>query len=264
MHLMICRQGEAISQWTASYVLRRIHEFKPIAERPFVLALPTGGTPLGMYQQLVEFYQQGKLSFQHVVTFNLDEYVGLAKQDAQSYFNYMHTHFFDHVDLLPQNIHVLDGKATDLTAECQRYEATIQSYGGIELLIGGLGENGHIAFNEPTSSLSSRTRVTTLTDRTRLANARFFHNNPEAVPTRALTIGIGTILEAREVLILGQGYRKAEAIHQAIEGPITHLWPISALQLHPQATIVCDEAATLELKVKTVKHYQETRILEGL
>jgi glucosamine-6-phosphate deaminase len=173
----------------------------------------------------------------------------------------MHTHFFDHVDLLPQDRYVLNGKVTDLAAECQRYEAIIQAHGGIELLIGGVGENGHIAFNEPTSSLSSRTRVTTLTDRTRLANARFFQNHLEAVPTQALTMGMGTILEAREILILGQGYGKADAIQQAIEGPITHLCPISALQLHPHVTIVCDEAATSELKVKTVKYFQETALL---
>lgn len=246
-----------VGTWAATYVKQQILELGPTADQPFVLGLPTGSTPLGMYQKLVEFYQQGELSFKYVVTFNMDEYVGLPKNHPQSYHAYMFQHFFDHIDIPRDRIHMPNGNAPDLEAECEAFEAAIASYDGIDLFIGGVGEDGHIAFNEPGSSLESRTRIKPLTYSTRLANARFFDGDPEKVPQRALTVGVGTIMDASEVMILVKGYRKALAVYHAIEGSVNHMWTVSALQLHPRALIVCDEDATMELKVKTVRYFKE-------
>lgn len=253
---------DQVDRWAANYIKQRILSFAPNASRPFVLGLPTGGTPLGMYQQLVEFYRQGELSFRHVVTFNMDEYVGLPEDHPQSYHTYMQRNFFKHVDIPAQQIHILNGNAADLEAECRQYELKIQSFGGIELFVGGVGKDGHIAFNEPGSSLRSRTRLKTLTHSTQLANARFFDADLTQVPTRALTVGVGTILDAREVMILASGHHKAQAVAQAVEGSVNHMWTITALQLHPAAILVCDEEAILELKVKTVRYFREAE-LEG-
>ncbi|MBF2073027.1 MAG: glucosamine-6-phosphate deaminase [Synechococcales cyanobacterium C42_A2020_086] len=257
MRLIICDTPEKVGDWAARYVQYRIQQFAPTADRPFVLGLPTGSTPVLMYQQLIELHQAGNLSFQHVVTFNMDEYVGLSAEHPQSYHAFMDRHLFNHIDIPRQNIHILDGMAADVDAECRQYEEKIRSFGGIELFIGGVGEDGHIAFNEPGSSLQSRTRIKTLTYRTQRANARFFNDDITKVPKCALTVGVGTIMDAREVMILAQGYTKAMALAQAIEGSVNHMWTISALQLHPQSLIVCDEEATLELKVKTVKYFKE-------
>lgn len=257
MQLVICESPEGVANWSANYVKQRINKFQPTADKPFVLGLPTGSTPLKMYQKLIEFHRQGDLSFQNVVTFNMDEYVGLPEDHPQSYHYYMYQNFFNHIDIPRGNIHILNGNAEDIVAECQNYEDKIKAYGGIELFIGGMGEDGHIAFNEPGSSLESRTRLKTLTYSTLLANARFFEQNINQVPKSALTVGVGTILDAFEVMILVQGYHKAIALHHAIEQGVNHFWTVSALQLHPRSIIVCDEDATLELKVKTVKYFQE-------
>jgi glucosamine-6-phosphate deaminase len=255
MRLIIC-QNE-VATWSASYIKQRITEFAPTADRPFVLGLPTGGTPLKMYQKLVEFHRQGELSFKNVVTFNMDEYVGLPTDHPESYHTYMWRNLFDHIDIPKENVHILDGNTPDPDEECLRYEQAIASFGGIELFVGGVGDDGHIAFNEPGSSLESRTRIKTLTYSTRLANARFFDDQIENVPQHALTVGVGTIMDAREVMILVQGFKKANALCNAIEGGVNHMWTVSALQLHPHGIIVCDEDATLELKVKTVKYFKE-------
>lgn len=255
MRLIICENE--VADWAASYVKQRIQEFAPTPEKLFVLGLPTGSTPLGMYKKLIEFYQRGELSFQHVVTFNMDEYVGLPEDHPQSYHAYMYQNLFNHIDIPAENIHILNGNASDPDEECEKYEATIASFGGIELFVGGVGEDGHIAFNEPGSSLESRTRIKTLTYSTRLANARFFANDIEQVPRLALTVGVGTIMDAREVMILVKGYNKALALHHAIEEGVNHMWTVSALQLHPRGIVVCDEDATLELKVKTVKYFRQ-------
>jgi glucosamine-6-phosphate deaminase len=257
MRLVIHESSDAVADWAARYVKQRINAFAPTAARPFVLGLPTGSTPLKMYQKLIEFYQTGQLSFQHVVTFNMDEYVGLPEDHPESYHAFMYRHLFNQIDIPPQQVHILDGNAADVKAECQQYEDQIQALGGIELFIGGVGTDGHIAFNEPGSSLKSRTRLKPLTANTRLANARFFNNDITKVPKHALTVGVGTIMDAREVMILAQGDNKALALYQAIEGSVNHLWTISALQLHPDSIMVCDEDATLELKVKTVKYFKE-------
>lgn len=255
MRLVICENEVAV--WSANYVKQRIKEFAPTADRPFVLGLPTGSTPLDMYKMLIQFYQRGELSFQHVVTFNMDEYVGLPEDHLESYHAYMFRNLFDHIDITHKNIHILNGNAPDLDEECDRYEEKIKTLGGIELFVGGVGEDGHIAFNEPGSSLQSRTRMKTLTYSTRLANARFFNHTIDHVPKSALTVGVGTIMDAREVLILVKGYHKANALYHAIEEGVNHMWTVSALQLHPNGIIVCDEDATLELKVKTVKYFKE-------
>ncbi|MFB2936208.1 glucosamine-6-phosphate deaminase [Aerosakkonemataceae cyanobacterium BLCC-F154] len=257
MQLIICESPEGVANWSANYVKQRINKFQPTADKPFVLGLPTGSTPLKMYQKLIEFHRQGDLSFQNVVTFNMDEYVGLPEDHPQSYHYYMYQNFFNHIDIPRGNIHILNGNAEDIPAECQSYEDNIKAFGGIELFIGGMGEDGHIAFNEPGSSLESRTRLKTLTYSTLLANARFFGQDINQVPKSALTVGVGTILDAFEVMILVQGYHKAIALHHAIEQGVNHFWTVSALQLHPRSIIVCDEDATLELKVKTVKYFQE-------
>ncbi len=257
MHLIIQQNATAVADWTARYVQQRIQQFAPTADRPFVLGLPTGSTPIQLYQRLVEFYQAGTLSFRHVVTFNMDEYVGLPIEHPQSFHSFMYRHLFDYIDIPPQQIYILDGNAANVEYECAQYESKIQSYGGIELLIGGVGEDGHIAFNEPGSSLASRTRLKTLTYSTQLANARFFDHDITQVPKQALTVGVGTIMDAREVVILVQGYHKAIALQQAVEGGVNHMWTASALQLHPCSMIVCDEDSTLELKVKTVRYFVE-------
>jgi glucosamine-6-phosphate deaminase len=253
MRLIINNQ---VGIWAAIYVVKRINDFAPTAQRPFVLGLPTGDTPLAMYQTLVELYQAGQVSFRHVVTFNMDEYVGLPADHPQSYHVYMARHFFDHIDLPAAQRHILNGCAPDLQRECDRYEAAIQSCGGIELFMGGVGEQGHIAFNEPGSSLQSRTRVQALAAGTRRANARFFHGDPDKVPPTALTVGVGTIMEARQVIIMAQGGRKAQAVAQAIQGSVTPQWTVSALQRHPWALIVCDQRASLKLNVKTIRYFQ--------
>ncbi len=256
MRLILCPTAVEVAEWAAQHILRRIADFAPTSDRPFVLGLPAGSTPLKLYARLIERYQQGKISFQHVVTFNMDEYVGLPQNHPQSYHTYMHQNFLNHIDIPAQNVHILNGNAPDLAAECAAYEDKIRSFGGVNLFIGGVGEDGHIAFNEPGTSLASRTHLQALGDRTRRVNARFF-DHPSQVPTHALTVGVGTILDAQEVMILAQGAAKAQAIHHAVEGCVNHMWTISALQLHPNALIVCDEDATLELKVKTVRDLGE-------
>ncbi len=243
--------------WTANHIIARINAFKPSKDRPFVLGLPTGSTPLGVYKELIRRHRAGEVSFANVVTFNMDEYLGLDAQHPQSFHRFMRDNFFSHVDIDPANTNILDGMAADPMAECERFEAKIRSYGKINLFIGGVGADGHIAFNEPGSALQSRTRVKTLTQDTIAMNSRFFGGDPEKVPTKALTVGVGTITDSDEVLILATGYTKARALHHAIEEGINHMWTISVLQLHPRAVIVCDEDATDELRVGTVRYFKD-------
>lgn len=255
MRLVIKQNYDAVSTWAAQHIAKRINAHS--ADRPFALGLPTGSTPLAMYAKLVELYRSGALSFKNTCTFNMDEYVGLPEDHPQSYHYYMRQHLFSRVDLPPDRTWLPDGNAPDLVAACQRYEAAIAAAGGIDLFVGGVGVDGHIAFNEPGSSLASRTRIKTLTRDTKLANARFFEGKPELVPSTALTVGVGTIMAAREVMILVSGMAKARALRHAIEEGVNHLWTFSCLQLHPQAIIVCDEDATDELRVGTVRYFKE-------
>ena len=244
MRVIIEPDYAKLSQWAADYVVNKINAAKPTAEKPFVLGLPTGSSPIGMYKAIVKAYQEGRVSFKHVVTFNMDEYVGLPEEHPESYHSFM-------------NIHLLNGNAEDLAAECAHYEQMIAEFGGIDLFLGGIGPDGHLAFNEPYSSLNSRTREKTLTTDTRIANSRFFGGDPNAVPATALTVGVGTVMSAKEVLILCNGHNKARALQAAIEGPVCQAWTISALQTHPHGIIVCDEAACEEIKVGTYKYFKD-------
>ena len=257
MRLLIQPTYEAMSRWAADYIALRINRAAPTAERPFVLGLPTGSSPIGTYKRLIELCQQGRVSFRHVVTFNMDEYVGLPEDHPESYHTFMRRHFFEHVDVEPQNIHILNGNAPDLEAECAAYEKRISEVGGIDLFLGGIGPDGHVAFNEPGSSLRSRTRIKSLTTDTIIANSRFFDNDVTQVPKTALTVGVGTVMDAREVVILANGHAKARALQQAVEGSVNQMWTITALQLHPHGIIVCDEDACDELKVGTYRYFKD-------
>ena len=257
MRLIIKPDYDRMSVYAADYVINRINEHNNRSDRPFVLGLPTGSSPIGMYRELVKAVSEGRVSFRNVVTFNMDEYVGLPEEHSESYHSFMHRHLFDHIDCPKENIHILNGNADDLMKECADYEKAIESYGGIDLFVGGIGPDGHIAFNEPFSSFSSRTRIKTLTKDTRIANSRFFGGNPDDVPQCALTVGVATVMYAREVLILCNGHNKARALYAAVEGPICQAWTISALQNHPRGVIVCDENATDELKVSTYRYFKD-------
>ncbi|ORY85981.1 glucosamine-6-phosphate isomerase [Leucosporidium creatinivorum] len=257
MRLSIRDSPEQVGLYVGDYLAKRINEFKPSAEKPlFVLGLPTGSSPLPTYQRLVELVQRGDLSFKNVVTFNMDEYVGLPRDHPESYHTFMYTNFFSKIDIQPNNTHILDGEAEDLLHECAEYERKIKSVGGIDIFMGGMGEDGHLAFNEPGSSLVSRTRIKTLAYDTILANARFFNNDLSAVPRMALTVGIATLMDAREVILVVTGQKKAMALAQCIENGINHFWTASALHSHPWSLLVCDEDATLELRVKTVRYFK--------
>ncbi|MBR3647290.1 MAG: glucosamine-6-phosphate deaminase [Paludibacteraceae bacterium] len=255
MRVIIEPNYATLSEWAANYVAKKILAANPTAEKPFVLGLPTGSSPLGMYHHLIELYKQGVVSFKNVVTFNMDEYVNLPKEHPESYYSFMWNNFFSHIDIVRENVHILNGNAADLEAECAHYEEMIKEFGGIDLFLGGIGPDGHIAFNEPGSSLSSRTRQKTLTSDTIIANSRFFENDVNKVPKTALTVGVGTVMDAKEVLIMVNGHGKARALQHAIEEPVSHMWTISALQMHPKGIIVCDEAACDELKVGTYKYF---------
>ena len=257
MRVIITPDYQSISNWAANYVASRINAANPTPEKPFKLGCPTGSSPLGMYKALIELYKQGKVSFENVVTFNMDEYVGLPEEHPESYHSFMWNNFFNHINIKKENVHILNGNAEDLEAECAAYEAAIEAAGGIDLFMGGIGPDGHVAFNEPFSSLSSRTRIKTLTTDTKIANSRFFGGDVNAVPSTALTVGVGTVMAAKEVLILCNGHNKARALQAAVEGPVCQAWTISALQQHPHGIIVCDEAACEELKVSTYKYFKD-------
>lgn len=257
MRLIIEPTYAEVSRWAANYVAARINEANPTAEKPFVLGCPTGSSPLGMYRELIKLNQAGKVSFKHVVTFNMDEYCGIPRDHAQSYHTFMWTNFFNQIDIPAEQVNILNGNAEDPVAECRRYEEKIASYGGIDLFLGGVGPDGHIAFNEPGSSLSSRTRMKTLTQDTVIANSRFFDNNVDLVPKTALTVGVGTICDAKSVLLIVNGHNKARALKAGVEGAVSQMWTISALQLHPKAIIVADEDACAELMVQTYKYFKD-------
>jgi len=256
MRLIIQAEAINVAKWSAVYIARRINESSK-SGKLFVLGLPTGSTPLGTYKELIEIYRNGKVSFKNVVTFNMDEYVGIPKAHPQSYYSFMWDNFFSHIDILAENVNILDGNAKDLKVECADYEDRIKAVGGIDLFMGGVGADGHIAFNEPGSSLSSRSRDKALNQDTILVNSRFFDNDVTKVPKFALTVGVGTVMDSREVLILVTGHNKSRALHKAVEGGVNHMWTISALQLHPNGLIVCDEAATIDLKVGNYHYFKD-------
>ena len=253
MRVVIQENYDNMSKWTANYIAAKNKAHKE--DRPFVLGLPTGSSPIGVYNELVKMYEAGEISFKNVVTFNMDEYQGLPKTHDQSYWYFMHYYFFDHVDVPAENINILNGLAEDAEAECARYEAKIASYGGIDLFLGGIGVDGHLAFNEPGTSLTSRTGLRKLTSDTRIVNSRFFDNDPEKVPAYAFSVGIGTVMDAKEVIIVIGGHNKARALAHVVEGGVSQKWTCSALQMHQNAIICCDEPACGEMTVDTYKYY---------
>lgn len=290
-----------VEYWAANYVAKRIRDFKPTAERPFVLGLPTGSTPIKMYKALAAIHNNKEtppghpdhLSFEHVVTFNMDEYVFPKDQqpcakNPNSYHHFMWNNLFQHIDIKPENVHVLNGDAEDLSKEAADYEAAIKSYGKVELFIGGIGADGHVAFNEPGSSLVSRTRVKTLALETIIHNEEHFAKykwdeeatfdknwagkdekylakgafvpddaaKKPSVPHEALTVGVGTFMDANEVMVLVTGQKKALALAKCIEEGVSHQWTVSKVQEHPRAVIVCDREATHEMRVRTVNYFE--------
>ncbi len=257
MRLIIEPDYISVSKWAARHVAEAINAAKPTAEKPFVLGCPTGSSPMGMYNELIEMNKQGLVSFENVVTFNMDEYVGLPEDHPESYHSFMWNNFFGHVDIRRENVNILNGNAPDVEAECRHFEEKIARYGGIDLFMGGVGPDGHIAFNEPGSSLTSRTRQKSLTTDTIIANSRFFGGDISLVPKTALTVGVGTVMDARQVMIIVNGHNKARALQAAVEGPVTQMWTVSALQMHPNAIIVADDATTDELKVGTYRYFKD-------
>lgn len=261
MRLIIQNNYDDGSIWAARHIAQAIKDKAALTDAPFVLGLATGSTPIGTYAELIRMYQAGEISFKNVITFNMDEYVGLPVEHPESYHSFMDKYFFNHVDVPRENINILDGNAPDLKAECDGYEKRIVAAGGIDLFLGGVGEDGHLAFNEPYSSLQSRTRVMDLTYDTLLVNSRFFDNDINNVPRQAMSVGVATVTDAKEVLILAFGHKKARALQAAVEGPMTHVVTLSALQAHPCGVIVCDELAAGELKVNTYRYFKE---VEGI
>ena len=256
MRVIIKKTSAEVAQWAARLIVDEIKAKAAKTDAPFVLGLPTGSTPLQTYKELIRLHKAGEVSFKNVITFNMDEYVGLEESHPESYHSFMWTNFFSHIDIQPENVHILNGNAENLIAECRAYEEAIVKAGGIDLFMGGVGEDGHIAFNEPFSSLQSRTRIKTLTPDTIAVNSRFFGGDITKVPTQALTVGVGTILDARKVLILATGPKKARALRHAIEGSYNHQWTLSALQIHPAGIIVCDDPAAEELRVATYRYFK--------
>jgi glucosamine-6-phosphate deaminase len=242
MLVLIREDYEAMSLEAAKIVAALVRR-KPDC----VLGFATGSTPLGLYNELIRLHNEEGLDFSKVVSFNLDEYVGLPPNHDQSYHYFMWENLFKHINIAETNVHIPMGMADDIDAFCQWYEERIDLFGGIDMQILGVGANGHIAFNEPGSSLGSRTRIKTLKDSTREANARFFETEAE-VPTYAITMGVGTIMEADRLLLLANGPAKADAIKMTVEGPITSQVPATIVQLHQYATVITDKEAAVHLK----------------
>ena len=250
MQVIIKDTYEEMSMEAAEIIKDAIH-LKP----NLVLGLATGSTPIGTYKELIRMHQAGELDLSKVVTFNLDEYVGLPSTHNQSYHYFMHENLFNHINISPTNVHVPSGVVKDSHRYCQWYEDEIAKVGGIDLQVLGIGSDGHIGFNEPGSSLASRTMIVTLTEETISDNSRFFERI-EDVPRFAITMGVGTIMEAKHCLLVANGEKKAEPVAALVEGPITSQVTASALQMHPNATVIIDNAAAS--KLKRVDYYKWT------
>lgn len=257
MRVIIKPDYEELSLWAAQYITYRIKQYRPSPKRPFVLGLPSGSTPLGLFEYLAQYYKEGKISFENVVFFGMTEYVGIGAGDSHGFQYFLWDNFLKFVNVKPEHVYFLNGLTTDFAKECAAYEKKLEKYGGVNLFVGGIGVEGHIAFNEPYSSLASRTRAKMLAPSTIRANSRFFDNDESKVPPIALTIGIATMMEADEIMILASGEKKAYAIQQTIEGNLTHVCPASCLQQHPHSIIACDDAATAKLSAKTVAYFKE-------
>jgi glucosamine-6-phosphate deaminase len=253
MLVILKRDDEEISRQAAQLIASAVHK-KPA----LTLGLATGSTMVGVYKQLVHLHKQGSLDFSRVITFNLDEYLGLGAAHPQSFHYFMQENLFAHVNVSPRNIHIPDGTIRgNYDQYCASYEESIRKAGGIDLQLLGIGRNGHIGFNEPTSSIGSRTRLKVLSKETLDDNAKFFAPGEES-PRCAITMGIGTILEARKIILLAAGAAKSAAVAKSIEGPITSAVSASALQLHPEVTFIIDDAAASRLTQRDYYH----RVLE--
>ena len=262
MKVIIRNNSKEGSIWAAHHIAEKIKAKAAVTDKPFVLGLCTGSTPIETYAELARMVQAGELSFRNVISFNMDEYVGLPEEHPESYHSFMRTNLFSKIDEPEENIHILNGNAQDLDAECAAYEKAIVEAGGFDLFLGGIGEDGHIAFNEPFSPLTSRTRVVTLTEDTRIVNSRFFGGDMNLVPKQALSVGVATVTDSKEVVILAFGPKKARAIHDAVEGPYSHMCTVSALQNHQNGIIVADEASVGELKVNSYKYFKAVEAVE--
>jgi len=242
---VIIQQDQSSASIYAARLLAEVVREKPAA----VLGLATGSTPVGLYRELVRLHKEEGFDFSRVTTFNLDEYVGVPPDHPVSYYRFMYENLFDHINVPASQVHVPDGLAEDIPVHCRAYEQAIRDAGGVDIQVLGIGSDGHIAFNEPSSSLGSRTRTKMLTEETRMDNARFFGRLDE-VPRHAITMGVGTILESARCLLLAFGENKAEALAAAVEGPVTSMVPASALQLHPRVQVIADEPAAARLSLK--------------
>lgn len=238
MEIIIQKESAQAAEIGARIIARQIKE-----KSDSVIGLATGSTPVSMYQKLIEM----DLDWSQVTTFNLDEYIGLPKEHPQTYHSFMWENLFRHINIDASKVHIPDGNASDIPGHCAEYEAAIVAAGGIDIQVLGIGTDGHIGFNEPSSSLASRTRIKTLTERTVQDNARFF-DSAEEVPRHVITMGIGTIMEARTNLLLAFGDNKSAAIAGAVEGPITANNPASILQMHPSVKVCLDDAAAEKLE----------------
>ncbi len=263
MKVIIRDNGKEASLWVAHRIADAINAKAKVSDKPFVIGFCTGSTPLDTYAELIRMVKAGEVSFKNVISFNMDEYVGIPVDHPESYHSFMYHNLFDHIDEPKENIHILDGNAPDLAAECESYERKIVEAGGFDLFFGGIGEDGHIAFNEPFSSLQSRTRVVTLTEDTLRVNSRFFGNDMNKVPKQAMSVGVATVLSAKEVVILALGPKKARAIKESIEGPMSHMVTVSALQNHPDGIIVLDDDAAGELKVNSYRYFKAVEAAEA-
>lgn len=237
MKILVCKDYEELSLKSAEIIVNQINQ-----KKDSVLGLATGGTPVGMYKELVKSYREGKVDFGKVITFNLDEYYGVDHENINSYHYYMNTNFFDHVNVERKNINIPNGMSKDIEKECREYDEKIQNMGGIDLQVLGVGLNGHIGFNEPAKELMSGTHITDLTKETINANARFFEDISQ-VPTRAITMGMATILRSKKIVVLINGKNKSKIFDKITGKKITTQIPATLLQLHPDVTIVVDEQA---------------------
>ena len=263
MRVIIRDSKKEASVWAAHYIANAIKAKAEVTDAPFVLGLPTGSTPMDTYAEMARMCEAVEVSFKNVITFNMDEYVGIPEKHPESYHSFMYRNLFDKIDIPAGNIHILNGNAPDLDKECEDYEMAILDAGGFDLFLGGVGEDGHLAFNEPFSSLNSRTRVVTLTQDTIEVNSRFFGGDTSQVPKRAMTVGVETVCSANEVLILAFGSKKARVVAQAVEGPVSHYVTLSALQLHENGIVVLDEPAAGELKVNSYRYFKAVEKTEN-
>lgn len=261
MEVVIVESPDEVAR-TAAGLISEVIQKRRAQGAAAAIGVATGSSPLGTYRELAALAESGELDVTGVSAFALDEYVGIPEEHPESYHSVIRRSVTEPLGLDPRLVHVPDGLAADLDAACERYEEQIREAGGIDIQLLGIGANGHVGFNEPTSSLSSRTRLKTLAPRTRADNARFF-DSPEQVPVHCVTQGIGTILDARRLLLVAQGEGKAEAVSQMVEGPLSSMCPASALQLHPDATVVIDRPAASKLRLTDFYEYVQSRLLVG-